>query len=131
MPIYFTTEYGFRIDLDHDQDDGELVLLFHTPRGVVRVDIDPGQQELIELANDERERQEDCHQAVVNALSDLDDCYPGETFSHFADEPDDSSIIVTRSRTAREIEDARCRPTYRDLANAGLSDADIRALTRR
>lgn len=129
MTIYTSEQYGTRVDVIRDYDD-EIMLAFHTVRGVVKVEIPEATEAMIETpwSDDPEDLQDACESAISDAFSDLIQCFEGTTFSHFADAPNDNSELVTRQRTAQEIREARNCIAYRDLVEGGLTEKEIHAI---
>lgn len=113
-----------------DTDD-EIFLIIEGPRGPVNIEIHTSDEDNIEQLikeGDEGELADACESVIIFILSDLQKCFPGEQFSHFADAPNDNSQLVTRQRTADDIKRARESIAYRDLIEGGLSEKEIQAL---
>ena len=130
MTIYTNTTHNAKAHVARDTD-GEIMVVIEGPRGPVNVEIHSASEAVIESIieeGDDEDLADACDTVISDVFIELERCFPGETFSHFADAPDDNSEIVTQQRTADEIQRARESIAYRDLLEGGLSESEIQAL---
>lgn len=131
--IIFTDENrALPTHIVRDADD-EIMIGIDGPRGPVRVEIHAADESTIERMithGDEEDVADMCRATISDFYVQIAACFPGQTFSHYADAPDDNSELVMRERTAEEINRAREAIAYRDLVEAGLTEKEIQALIK-
>lgn len=109
--------------------DNEIMIGIDGPRGPVRVEIHAADESTIERMldhGDEEDVADMCRATISDFYVQVAACFPGQTFSHYAD----NSELVMRERTAEEINRARESIAYRDLIEAGLTEKEIQALIK-
>lgn len=130
MSIYTNTTHTPLVSIARDAD-GEIMVVVEGPRGPINIEISAAEEASIEQTlefGDKEEIEDLCEFVIGSLLGDLEKCFPGAQFSHFADAPDDNSEIATRERTAGDIRRARECIAYRDLLEAGLNEMEIQQL---
>lgn len=130
MIIHTVTSYAFQTHVVRDTD-GEIMIGIDGPRGPILVEIHSADESTIERLlthGDEEDLSDMCSATIHDFYTQIGRCFPGDTFSHFADAPGEIGELVTRPRTAKEIQQARESIAYRDLIEGGLSEQEIQAL---
>ena len=130
MNIHTSTRHKATAHIARDTDD-EIIMVIEGPRGPINVEIHSADEDNIEQLiedGDEEELEDACETVIGFIFSDLGKFFPGQTFSHFADAPDDNSELVMRERTVGDLKRARESIAYRDLVEGGLSEQEIHTL---